>query len=95
MAEAYVAHECVTYCKAYLPDAEPETEEQVPPMDVVEYDISCWLKEIKPGRRAQKERSKLTRAEVKEAHWSVLSYTDDHEPLEYFKSRHLGHEQGG
>lgn len=85
IAEAYLAHECVTYTKLYL-EALEDTAQQMP-LDDPKFNLSILSSDVVLYGNLPVS-YKLDAKEVSIAHWWILLNTPE---VQYFKDKHLYH----
>ena len=83
IAEAYVAHECVTYTNVYL--GALEDPQQQMPIDEPQFNLSIISNDVVVHGSLPKS-YKLDENEVVIAHWSVLINCQE---VQYWKNYHL------
>ena len=83
IAEAYIAHECVTYCHMYL---QPENDNSETMHDASQFNLSVVATCVNASGGVFPRSFKLTNKEVVEAQWCVLLHCTE---VDYFRNRHL------
>lgn len=76
IAEQYLVHESVTYCKSYLRRMDNEDIDT----SISGWNVSCVSLLVRPDIIETRRQFRLTESETAEAHWQVLVETDEVKP---------------